>query len=1402
MINIRGLFALILVIAVMFAPSSCQKSATIVEENIFYRSWDTPFGAPPFDKITSADYLPALRRAMGEQLESIALINSSSLRAGFESVILPYDQSGAKLADIYNLYTMCQAAGVEGMADISGEVLTLMAAHRDSLLHNKPLFEKIRQVYDLRKRLGLDDEQRRLVERYYDEFRRGGASLVGEDSVRFEAINGEIAALMARFSTNLASEERDLYIAMSANDVESLPATVRNAARAEARSRGLSNKWVFTTQTSSWLPFLTHSKRRDLREQLYKLYLNRASGGEWDNREVVRQIALLRLERAQILGYKSHAEYVISNQMASSPEAVYSLLEELYPMALDGAEREMAELEKMLDKDHSGAKFEAWDWYYYMDKYRRREYNIDSELVKSYFPLESVRGGMFMLANRLYGLTFRPVVMPQYAEGGVAYEVFDIDEKHLGLLYFDLFVRPGKGQGAWCGFLREQRYEDGERLAPIVSITANIAAAQGSASQLLSAAEVRTLFHEFGHALHFLLQDVPYRGLADVEGDFVEFPSQLMENWAFEPAFMGRYAIHNRTGSIIPTRLAADISRAERVKSSIESVEYLSAALSDLDLHSISSPEELDSVDVLAFESKRLRDERALPAAIEPRYRYTYFRHLFDYDYSAGYYFYIWAAVFDKDTYAKFTASGDIFNRDLASRLRSEILERGGTKSGVELYRSFSGEDADRKYMYSSRGFEAKESSQKDRRENKIDTTYMDKKNNPLLQSWAGGYSEPPFEKIELKHYEPAFEVAIAESRSEVEAIAESREKATFENTIVALERQGALLERVAGVFYPLHSALTSDEMEQISLRVQPKLTALSNDISLNEKLFARVKRVYDNPPAGLSSEDKMLLEECYKGFTRSGANLSDEDKELYRSYTEELGKLSIEFGQNALAATNDFSINITDSLQVAELPEMVREALAEEAASRSEQGWTVTLKAPSYIPFLTYSTNREIKERLWRAYSSRALGGKWDNSAVIKRMVELRTYIALLLGYGSYAEYALENRMAISAESVEKFLHELLSATKEYAVKDYQAVVAFAVKSGFEGEFMPWDFAYYAEKLKDDSYSISDEITKPYFELSRVREGVFSLATKLYGLKFIELESVDRYHPDVQVFEVRDEDESLLSLLYLDFFPRDSKRGGAWMTEFRNSWVDGEEEIRPLVSLVMNFTKPTESTPSLLTFSEVETLLHEFGHALHGMLAKGRYSSLNGTNVYRDFVELPSQLMENWASEGEFLEMWAEHYQSGEKIPADLIEKIVKAKNYNAAYANVRQLQFGLLDMAWHTHMGQIKESVESFERKATAETQILPLVDGMAMSPTFSHIFNGGYSAGYYSYKWAEVLEADAFALFKERGIFNREVATSFRRNILERGGQGHPMDLYVRYRSHAPQTQALIDKILDKH
>ena len=671
---------------------------------------------------------------------------------------------------------------------------------------------------------------------------------------------------------------------------------------------------------------------------------------------------------------------------------------------------------------------------------------------------------------------------------------------------------------------------------------------------------------------------------------------------------------------------------------------------------------------------------------------------------------------------------------------------------------------------------------------------------NPLLKESSAPFGAPEFDKIKNEHYLPAFEAGIAEAKAEIDAIVANQEEPTFENTIEAMEVSGQTLNNVAGIFFNLMEANTNDQMQEIAEKVSPMLTEYSMYVSLNADLFQRVKAVYEKKDElGLAPDQMKLLEDNYKSFVRGGANLSDEKKALYSKWSEELSLITLQFSKNVLAATNAYVLNITDSTQLGGLPEFVKTMAAETAAEKGLEGWAFTLDAPSYSPFLKYSTERDLRKQIWTAYNTRAIGGENDNTEIVKKIVDLRIKIANILGYETYADYALEERMAKNKLTVNEFIKNLLEPSMEFAKKDVADVYAFAKKNGFEdSQLQSWDFSYWSEKYQQAEYSLSAEELKPYFQLESCIDAVLGLATRLYGITFKELDNVPVYHPDVKVYEVNDADGRHLALFYADFFPRASKRGGAWMTEFRGQSIRNGVEYRPFISTVMNFTKPTADAPALITHDELVTFLHEFGHALHGIFAEGRYGSLTGTNVSRDFVELPSQIMENWAFEPEYLNSFAKHYQTGEPIPAELIEKVVAAKNYLAGYAQVRQLHFGYLDMAWHSLTELPAESAVEFEQKVLAPYAVMPAVEGVAFSTSFSHIFSGGYSAGYYSYKWAEVLEADAFSLFKEKGIFNTEVSNSFRKNILSMGGTEDEAVIYRNFRGHDPQPEALMEKL----
>lgn len=672
---------------------------------------------------------------------------------------------------------------------------------------------------------------------------------------------------------------------------------------------------------------------------------------------------------------------------------------------------------------------------------------------------------------------------------------------------------------------------------------------------------------------------------------------------------------------------------------------------------------------------------------------------------------------------------------------------------------------------------------------------------NPLLSESTLPYGAPQFDKIRTEHYLPAFKTAIAECKADIDAIVANTDAPTFENTIVALEQSGKNLNKVSGIFFNLQSADTNDEMDAIAEEVSPLVTECSMYISLNEALFERIKAVYEQRESlGLEPDQMRLLTETYKSFARNGANLSAEDKAVYGKYQEELSLLELQFSKNVLAATNAYTLHLTDEADLAGLPEFVKDLGASAAQEKGLDGWVYDLSQPSYSPFMTYSSRRDLREQIYRAYNTKAVGGEFDNLENCKRIVELRIKIANILGYETYADYALENRMAKNTATVNAFLDELLEPSVPAARKEVSQIYEYAVANGFEdSELRPWDWSYWTEKYKDEYYKLNDEMLKPYFQLENCIDAVLGLASRLYGISFEERSDIPGYHKDVKVFDVKDENGEHLALFYADFFPRASKKGGAWMTEFRGTSVVNGVENRPFISIVTNFTKPTATAPSLITHYELTTFLHEFGHALHGMLAKGNYESMTGTNVARDFVELPSQIMENWGYEPEYLNGFAKHYQTGEVIPSDLIEKIVASKNYLSAYLQVRQLQFGLIDMAWHT-LTEMPAGLETvaFEKKALEESSVIWSDPACAISPSFGHIFSGGYSAGYYSYKWAEVLEADAFSLFAQEGIFNKDVAASFRNNILSRGSSDDEAVLYRNFRGHDPEPKALLEKL----
>ena len=676
---------------------------------------------------------------------------------------------------------------------------------------------------------------------------------------------------------------------------------------------------------------------------------------------------------------------------------------------------------------------------------------------------------------------------------------------------------------------------------------------------------------------------------------------------------------------------------------------------------------------------------------------------------------------------------------------------------------------------------------------------------NPFFLPYNTPHDTVPFDRIKLEDYEEAFMEGIRRDDEATDKIVNDPAEPTFENTLARVDTEKGehyydLLSRVSNVFSCMMSAETSDEMEALAQKMSPILTKHANDITLNKKLFERIKFVHDHPNRELNAEEQMLLETSYDGFVRSGALLDDEGKEHLRKLTEEASMLTLQFSQNLLKENKAFQLHITDEAQLDGLPETAIEAAKQNAQEQDKEGWIFTLDYPSYSPFMTYSTQRSLRKQMYMARNAECIhDNDANNLDICKRLINLRRELAQLLGFETYADYVLKHRMASSTSNVYKLLNDLIEAYKPTAEKEVAEITALAKRmEGEDFEMMPWDFGFYSHKLQMEKYNLDAEMLRPYLQLDKVIKGVFGLAGKLYGIRFEENTEIPVYHPDVKAYEVFDKDGSFLAVFYADFFPRKGKQGGAWMTEFQGQWIDHQgRNIRPHVSVVMNFTKPTAEKPALLTLGEVETFLHEFGHSLHGMFANTRFESLSGTNVWWDFVELPSQFMENYAVEKDFLRTFAFHYQTGEPLPDELIERIVKSRNFMAAYGCLRQVSFGLLDMAYYTKKEPFDEDIIPFEKKAWEKAMVTPQLPDTCMTVQFSHIMAGGYAAGYYSYKWAEVLDADAFSMFKKNGIFDQHTAQSFRDNILSKGGTEHPMTLYKRFRGQEPTIEALLQR-----
>ena len=671
---------------------------------------------------------------------------------------------------------------------------------------------------------------------------------------------------------------------------------------------------------------------------------------------------------------------------------------------------------------------------------------------------------------------------------------------------------------------------------------------------------------------------------------------------------------------------------------------------------------------------------------------------------------------------------------------------------------------------------------------------------NPFFnyKNWDTPHGTYPFNEIKAEHYMPAFEEAMRQGLAEIDAIANNPKAPTFANTIEAYEKSGQMLNVVASCFYNLCSAETNDELQTIELELSPKMSEYSATILLNEKLFERIKAVYEQrDKLKLTKEQAKMLDDIYDGFANNGANLSDADKEKYKELTAKLSELTLTYGQNVLKATNAWTRLIKDENLLAGLSDDTKQMMRANAEKKGLEGWLLDLKPTTYLPVMKYCDNRDIRRELYMAYNTRCIGGEFDNTQIIKEIVNTRLALAQLFGKACYADKSLHKTMAETKENVYKLLDQLRDAYMPVARAEYDELQQFADSLGFYATLQAWDWSYYSEKLKNEKYSLNDDELRPYFELENVKKGVFNLANRLYGVKFVKNQKIQVYNPEVDAYDVFDSKGNFVAVYYCDFHPREGKRGGAWMNDFKPQWREGKKDSRPHIVNVMNFTRATADKPALLTYDEVETFLHEFGHGLHGMLTRCQYASMSGTNVPRDFVELPSQFNENFLGEKEFLDTFAKHYLTGEAMPQELIDKIKAAQNYHAAYACARQLSFGYLDMTWHTLTTPFEGDVIDFGNAAMEQVKVLPVVPETQMETAFTHIFSGGYAAGYYSYKWSEVLDADAFSVFKKNGIFDKKTADSFRTNILERGGTEPAMDLYKRFRGQEPTIDALLER-----
>ena len=1355
-----------------------------------------PLAYPQFDKIKDEHYAPAYERGMSENLAEIAAIAHNPAPATFDNTIVALERSGQLLGRVSRIFSNLNGCNTNPtLQAVEKTFAPKLAAHRDAILLNAALFARVRSLHEARTGLSLDPESARLLDETYKAFVRAGARLSETEKTKLKALNAAIASAETAFSQNVLKERT--ASAVYFNDRAALAGLSEaeiTAAAELAKSTGHAGQFALALVNTSGQPALTSLTDRTSRELVLRASLARGSrGGEFDNRAHVATLARLRAERAALLGYATHADYVLEDQTAKNVAAAKALLEKLAPPAVANARKEAADIQQIIDTEFSGkpGRFTAAasDWDLYSEKVRTARYAFDEAQVKPYFELNHVLvDGAFFAATKLFGITFKERTdLPVYRPEVRVFEVFNANGTTLALFIFDAYARPSKNGGAWMNEYESQSTLLGTH--PVVGNHLNIPQPPAGEPTLLTFDEVTTLFHEFGHALHGMFSAVRYPRFSgtSVPSDFVEFPSQVNEMWAVWPEILKNYAKHYKTGEPLPAALLTKVLDARKFNQGYVTTEYLAAALLDLTWHGLKPNEVPAAEGVLAFEAAALQKVGLDFAPVPPRYRSTYFSHVFSGGYSAGYYSYIWSEVLDATTVEWFKQNGGL-TRANGDRFRQKLLARGGTADALGLFRDFTGGEPDIKPLLIRRGLDAP-------------TTAATSTANPLLTPSPLPFNYPPFNLIKNEHYLPAYEAGMTENLAEIAAIAHNPAPATFENTIVALERSGRLLTRVATVFGGLSGANTNPEMQKIQRTMSPRLAAHSDAIRLNAALFARIASLYAaRTTLGLDPESDRLLWRTYQDFVRAGAKLGEADKAKLRTLNSELATLQTTFTQNVLKERDAAGV-LYDTR--AELDGLSDPAIATAAAAAKAAGhegkFLIALVNTSGQPPLTELKNHAARAKLMAASLARgSRGGDYDNRAIVAAIAQKRAARAALLGYAHHAAYQLEEQTVGSVEVLNKLLAQLAppavaNARKEAA--DMQAIVD-AEKGGFTLGAADWDL--YSEKVRAARYAFDESQLRPYYELNRVLiDGVFFAATKLYGITFKERHDLPLYEPTVRTFDVFNADGSALAIFFFDPYARSNKNGGAWANSYSSqSHLLG---TRPVIGNHLNIPRPPAGQPTLLTHSEVNTAFHEFGHALHGMFSNVKYPRFSGTSVPRDFVEFPSQVNEMWASWPEVLQNYAKHYQTGAPLPAELLAKVQAAAKFNQGFKTTEYLAATLLDQAWHqVSAAEIPEAegVLAFEAAALKKYGVdFAAVPPRYRSTYFSHTFSGGYSAGYYSYIWSEVLDADTVEWIKQHGGLQRANGDRFRDRLLSRGGTADALGLFRDFTGGEPDIKPLL-------